>query len=37
MLADPDRRAEMGKNLRRMVTMDSAERICDIVEQLAKR
>ena len=37
LLADPDRRAEMGKNLRRMVTMDSAERICDIVEQLAKR
>lgn len=37
LLADPDRRAEMGKNLRQMVTMDSAERICDIVEQLAKR
>ena len=37
LLADPDRRAEMGKNLRRMVTMDSTERICDIVEQLAKR
>lgn len=37
LLADPDRRAEMGKNLRQMVTMDSTERICDIVEQLAKR
>ena len=37
LLADPGRRAEMGKNLRQMVTMDSAERICDIVEELAKR
>ena len=37
LLENPDRRAEMGKNLRRMVAVDSAERICDIVEQLAKR
>ena len=37
LLADPERRVEMGKNLRSMVTMDSAERICDIVEALAKR
>ena len=36
LLADPDRRTEMGKNLRQMVTLDSAERICDIVEKLAK-
>ena len=35
LLADPERRAEMKKNLRGMVTLDSAERICDIVEQLA--
>ena len=37
LLADPDRRAQMGKNLRQMVTLDSAERICGIVEELAKR
>ena len=37
LLADPGRRAEMGKNLRQMVRLDSAERICDIVEQIAKR
>lgn len=37
LLADPKRRAQMGKNLRRMVTLDSAERICDIVEGLAKK
>ena len=36
LLADPDRRTEMGKNLRQMVTLDRAERICDIVEKLAK-
>ena len=36
LLSDPERRAEMGQNLRRMVTLDSAERICDIVEELAK-
>ncbi|MGM9605655.1 MAG: undecaprenyldiphospho-muramoylpentapeptide beta-N-acetylglucosaminyltransferase [Faecousia sp.] len=36
LLADPSRRAEMGKNLRQMVTLDSAERICDIVEKLAR-
>ncbi len=37
LLDDPRRRAEMGSNLREMVTMDSAERICGIVEELAKR
>lgn len=37
LLDNPQRRAEMGKNLREMVTMDSAERICGIVEELAKR
>ena len=37
LLANPERRAEMKKNLRGMVTLDSAERICDIVEQLAKK
>ena len=37
LLADPQRREEMGKSLHSMVTLDSAERICDIVEQLAKR
>ena len=37
LLADPQRREEMVKSLHCMVTLDSAERICDIVEQLAKR
>ncbi len=37
LLDDPRRRTEMGSNLREMVTMDSAERICGIVEELAKR
>ncbi len=36
LLADPQRRAEMGRNLHEMVTLDSAERICDIIEQLVK-
>ena len=36
LLDDPRRRGEMGKNLRAMVTMDSTERICGIVEELAK-
>lgn len=37
LLADPQRRAEMGRNLHEMVTLDSTERICDIIEQLAKK
>ena len=37
LLADPQRRAEMGRNLHEMVTLDSAERICDIIEQLVKK
>lgn len=36
LLADPQRRAEMGRNLHEMVTLDSTERICDIIEQLVK-
>jgi len=36
LLADPERRAAMGKNLHRMVQLDSTEKICDIVEQAAK-
>lgn len=36
LLEDPQRRAEMGRNLHEMVTLDSAERICDIIEQLVK-
>ena len=37
LLSDAERRAEMSRNLRRMVTLDSAERICDIVEELSKK
>ena len=37
LLASRDRRTEMGKALRQMVALDSTERICDIVEKLAKR
>ena len=37
LLADPRRRAEMGRNLHEMVTLDSTERICDIIEQLVKK
>ena len=36
LLADPERRAAMGRNLHRMVQLDSTEKICDIVEQAAK-
>ena len=36
LLADPERRAAMGKNLHEMVQLDSTEKICDIVEQAAK-
>lgn len=37
LLADPQRRAEMGRNLHEMVTLDSTERICNIIEQLVKK
>lgn len=37
LLADPDRREKMGRNLREMVRLDSTERICDIVEELSKK
>ena len=37
LLADPQRRAEMGRNLRSMVLPDSTDRICNIVENLAKK
>ncbi len=36
LLADPQRRAEMSVALHRDVILDSAERICDIIETLAK-
>ena len=36
LLVDEQRREEMSKALRNMVKLDSAERICDIVEELAK-
>ena len=37
LLGDEARRAEMSRNLHRIVRMDSTERICDIVEELIKR
>ncbi|MBR3949248.1 MAG: undecaprenyldiphospho-muramoylpentapeptide beta-N-acetylglucosaminyltransferase [Oscillospiraceae bacterium] len=37
LLADSERREEMSRNLRGMVRQDSTERICDIVEELAKK
>ncbi len=36
LLADPARREQMSGSLRQMVRLDSAERICDIVEELTK-
>ena len=36
LLADPDRREEMSKNLHTMVRLDSTQRICDIIEQIRK-
>ena len=36
LLVDEDRREQMAKALRGLVKIDSAERICDIVEELAK-
>ena len=37
LLVDEERRVKMGKALRGLVKLDSAERICDIAEELAKR
>lgn len=37
LLADDDRRKQMGSSLRQMVTLDSTERICDIAESLVKK
>ena len=37
LLADEDRRKEMSRRLRSEVKLDSTERICDIVEELAKK
>ena len=37
LLGDGNRREEMSKALRSMVRSDSADRICDIVEELAER
>ena len=36
LLADEDRRKQMAKALKSLVRSDSADRICDIVEQLSK-
>ena len=37
LLADEERRKEMGRSLHGMVRLDSTERICDIVEELIQR
>ena len=37
LLADEDRRMEMSRKLRSEVKLDSTQRICDIVEELAKK
>ena len=37
LLADEERRERMSRALRSLVKLDSAERICDIVEELAKK
>jgi UDP-N-acetylglucosamine:LPS N-acetylglucosamine transferase len=36
LLADAERRVKMSEALRSMVILDSAERICDIMEELIK-
>lgn len=36
LMGDPERRENMRRTLRTMVRLDSAERICDIVEELGK-
>ena len=37
LLGDEARREEMSRNLRQMVRLDSTQRICDIVEEIAHR
>ena len=37
LLADHDRRKEMSASLRNMVILDSAERICDMIEELSQK
>ena len=37
LLADPERREKMSAALKSMVVLDSAERICGIIEELAKK
>lgn len=37
LLADQDRRETMSRSLREMVRLDSAERICDIIEELTRK
>jgi len=37
LLADENRRKEMSGNLRKLVRLDSTERICDIVEELIQK
>ena len=37
LLADPGRREQMSRTLREMVVLNSAERICDIIEELAAK
>ncbi|MBQ6720458.1 MAG: undecaprenyldiphospho-muramoylpentapeptide beta-N-acetylglucosaminyltransferase [Oscillospiraceae bacterium] len=37
LLADENRRQEMGRSLHEMVRLDSTERICDMVEELIQR
>ena len=37
LMADEDRRAEMGRKLRQLVRLDSTERICDIIEEIIKK
>ena len=37
LLADQDRRRKMSANLRKLVVLDSAERICDMIEALAQK
>ena len=37
LLADENRRKEMGKALHSLVKLDSAERICAIAEEVARK
>lgn len=37
LLNDSERRERMGRSLREMVRLDSAERICDIIEELVRK